>query len=79
MSNIDQLVQDINEEQLARDHLKYFMLYTDPMADSPNGSYELQPYHKKIIEALERVERGECKRLMISVPPQHGKSRLSSA
>lgn len=78
MVNIEELSEQINEEQLARDHLKYFMLYTDPMADSPNGAYELQPYHKKIIEALERVERGECKRLMISVPPQHGKSRLSS-
>jgi hypothetical protein len=31
----------------------------------------LKDYHKKIIEVLERVERGELKRVMINVPPQH--------
>ena len=35
-------------------------------------------HHRKIARALERVERGECKRLMISMPPRHGKSMLAS-
>jgi len=35
------------------------------------------PLHiRKIAEALERVERGELKRLIISIPPRHGKSTL---
>ncbi len=40
--------------------------------------YEPAPHHKLIARALERVERGECARLMIAMPPRHGKSRLAS-
>ncbi len=35
-------------------------------------------HHRKIANALERVARGECKRLMITLPPRHGKSMLAS-
>jgi hypothetical protein len=35
-------------------------------------------HHARICEALERVERGECKRLMIFAPPRHTKSELAS-
>lgn len=34
--------------------------------------------HYRIAAALERVENGQCKRLMIFVPPRHGKSMLTS-
>jgi hypothetical protein len=37
------------------------------MADSPSGGYDIQPFHRKIMDALEAVERGEVKRLMISI------------
>jgi hypothetical protein len=38
-----------------------------------------QPAHvRQIIEALERVERGEIKRLLICMPPRFGKSWLTS-
>lgn len=40
--------------------------------------YRAAPLHRKIADALERVERGECKRLMMFVPPRHGKSMLTS-
>lgn len=40
--------------------------------------YKVSRHIKLIAEALERVERGECKRLMISMPPRHGKSQLAS-
>ncbi|MBP9665262.1 MAG: hypothetical protein KBD94_11620, partial [Pyrinomonadaceae bacterium] len=33
-------------------------------------------HHKHIIDTLERVTTGECKRLMIFMPPRHGKSEL---
>jgi len=40
--------------------------------------YEFGKHHRTIIDALESVERGEIKRLMISMPPRHGKSMLVS-
>jgi len=40
--------------------------------------YEFSAHHRAIIEKLEAVERGEIKRLMISMPPRHGKSMLVS-
>lgn len=33
-------------------------------------------HQKKLYDALERVTRGECKRLMIFLPPRHGKSEM---
>lgn len=35
-------------------------------------------HHERICEALEAVERGEVKRLIITVPPRHSKSTLVS-
>jgi len=40
--------------------------------------FELARHHRLIIEELERVERGETDRLMIAMPPRHGKSLLTS-
>ena len=65
-------------EELAKNSLSQFMLYTDPYAHSPWGWYVLKEFHKKIINILEKVEKWEIKRLMINVPPQHWKSSVSS-
>ena len=35
-------------------------------------------HHKRIAAALDRVITGECKRLMIAMPPRHGKSQMGS-
>jgi predicted phage terminase large subunit-like protein len=40
--------------------------------------YQAASHHHKIADALERVERGEIDRLMITMPPRHGKSELAS-
>lgn len=40
--------------------------------------YRTAPHHKQIAEQLERIERGEIDRLMLLVPPRHGKSELAS-
>jgi hypothetical protein len=40
--------------------------------------FELTRHHRLIIEQLERVERGEIDRLMLAMPPRHGKSLISS-
>lgn len=44
-----------------------------------NPNFDVNPTHiKRIAKALEAVERGEIKRLMIFLPPRHGKSTLVS-
>lgn len=35
-------------------------------------------HHKEIAEKFDRVVTGECKRLIIAMPPRHGKSQLGS-
>lgn len=40
--------------------------------------YRTAQHHKVIAEQLQRVERGEIDRLMLLVPPRHGKSELAS-
>jgi predicted phage terminase large subunit-like protein len=40
--------------------------------------FELAAHVELLVSALEQVERGEVKRLLVSMPPRHGKSLLSS-
>lgn len=55
----------------ARASLLEFTKYT-------NSSYESAPHHELIASKLEAVMRGEIKRLIICMPPRHGKSELAS-
>jgi hypothetical protein len=41
--------------------------------------FELARHHQLIVEKLEAVERGETPRLMIFLPPRHGKSLIVSS
>lgn len=40
--------------------------------------FSLAPHHNLIVSRLEAVERGEISRLMIFMPPRHGKSLITS-
>ena len=40
--------------------------------------YQASKIHHALAEKLEAVERGEIKRLLVTAPPQHGKSRMVS-
>ncbi len=40
--------------------------------------YRVGLHHRLLCNRLEAVERGECKRLIVSMPPRHGKSELTS-
>jgi hypothetical protein len=40
--------------------------------------YEVHPHHAVIAQKLEANERGEITRLLLSVPPRHGKTELAS-
>ena len=43
-----------------------------------SSSYEVAPHHRMLAASLERVASGECRRLMIFMPPRHGKSLAAS-
>ncbi len=55
----------------ARRSLLGFTEYTNPL-------YRRADHHAQIAAKLEAVERGEIDRLMIFMPPRHGKSELAS-
>lgn len=46
--------------------------------DARLSEYSVQKHHRVIAATLEAVERGEIKRLIITMPPRHGKSELAS-
>ncbi|MCK8211862.1 hypothetical protein LW979_17635, partial [Erwinia amylovora] len=50
----------------ARQSLLGFTEYTNPL-------YQRAQHHEQIAAKLEAVERGEIDRLMIFMPPRHGK------
>ncbi len=54
----------------AQDFASHAMLF------SP--TFELAPHIEILLSALEAVDRGEIRRLMVSMPPRHGKSHLVS-
>lgn len=59
--------RELLRRRAARASLIAFTEYTLP-------AYRTAAHHKRIADALERVERGETKRLMIFMPPRHGKA-----
>lgn len=63
--------QELLNRRNARRKLLDFTQYTFP-------NYQVDDFHVHVAEALDRVVSGECKRLMIFAPPQHGKSELVS-
>ena len=65
---------DLAELSQARAGLTKFSAYVDP----PAAHWYRAVHLRKIASLLERVERGEIRRLIISVPPRHWKSSLAS-
>lgn len=62
---------EIKNRKAARNHLIDFTTYT-------KRDYKIGRHHHVLCEKLEAVERGEIKRLMVFMPPRHGKSELAS-
>lgn len=66
----------------ARDHLLDFTHLTMPRPEDPDDSdasrYSEAIHHVAIAELLEKMERGEILRAIITMPPRHGKSELCS-
>jgi len=63
--------RELLRRKLAIDNLIPFCQYTMP-------DYESPPHLKALAEKLEAIERGEIKRLIVLMPPRHGKSELVS-
>lgn len=66
-----QIARELLRRKDAAESLIGFTEYTFPR-------YRTAPHHKIIAGQLERIERGEIDRLMLLVPPRHGKSELAS-
>ena len=66
----------------ARDSLIDFTKFTMPDKEDPDNAeltrYDDQYFHRALAKALEDVEAGKRLRLIITFPPRHGKSELSS-
>ncbi|MGM7308596.1 terminase large subunit domain-containing protein, partial [Acinetobacter baumannii] len=75
MTSLQLSPQEAAQELLARRRAKESLI---AFTDYTNDLYEAAPHHQVIAEKLEAVERGEIKRLIICMPPRHGKSELAS-
>ena len=62
---------ELHLRELARRNYKDFVTYVNP-------KYDWEPFHEIIAEHIQRFSEGRIKRLMITMPPQHGKSELST-
>lgn len=65
------VLKELQARENARNHLIDFTTYT-------MKGYRVGAHHRLLCEKLEAVERGEIKRLLITMPPRHGKSELAS-
>ncbi len=63
--------EELRHRRRARNSLIEFTTYT-------KKDYHIGKHHQLLCDKLEAVERGEIKRLMVFMPPRHGKSELTS-
>jgi predicted phage terminase large subunit-like protein len=56
------------------------LMHYDPdrPGDPRRSRYEVRPVHRLLAETLERVERGDLKRVIFVLPPRTGKTELAS-
>jgi predicted phage terminase large subunit-like protein len=64
------LAQDVMAER-AQKSLLAFTLFSKP-------DYDVNWHHRALCRVLDRFARGEIRRLIVSMPPRHGKSELVS-
>lgn len=69
MKNLDSLLKFNARAELARRNLSDFVSYTKP-------DYQFNWHHKALCSKLEQFGKGHIRKLMVWMPPQHGKSQL---
>ena len=78
------ILQDKHEraQEAARNSLIEYAKYTSPHpdhAEDPDYSlYDPALHHRLMADELEAVERGDTRRLILVLPPRHGKTELAS-
>ena len=70
-NELRQALAEYARQELARRSLLDFTRYTYP-------NYEVNWHHKSYADKLDKFVRCEIKNLMVFMPPQHGKSEMSS-
>jgi predicted phage terminase large subunit-like protein len=70
-TRIDGAASHLEHRTRAREHLLDFTTFTKP-------DYEVNWHHRALCGALDRFVSGDCRRLIVSMPPRHGKSELVS-
>jgi predicted phage terminase large subunit-like protein len=74
--------QRILKARKAKDSLIDFTEFTMPDVVDPEDTgksrYSAQYFHRALAAALEEVEKGNILRLIVTFPPRHGKSELTS-
>lgn len=74
LQEIQKALQVLERKQLLESSRTHLLSYCKAQFDS----YKTPPHIRFLASKLEAVERGEIKRLAISMPPRHGKSNLTS-
>lgn len=64
----------LDQERRARAAQKSLLAFTT----FTKGDYQINWHHRAICDAIARMESGEIRRLLVFMPPRHGKSELIS-
>lgn len=76
--NKEEIKKELALRELSRRKLEYFVPYVDPFFWHNYKWYNMKAFHILISQKLQDVLDWKIKKLMISVPPQHWKSTISS-
>lgn len=71
MMNYESLLKFNARAELAKRNFADFIRYTKP-------DYTFNWHHKALCDTLDRFQRGEIRKLMVFMPPQHGKSQATT-
>ncbi|WP_153042188.1 terminase large subunit [Rufibacter roseus] len=66
-----QAAAELLARRQARTNMQAFVLYTKP-------DYVVKPFNHELCKKLDAFARGEIKKLIVTMPPQHGKSELTT-
>jgi predicted phage terminase large subunit-like protein len=71
MSQKSLVEKELAYRELSRRRIQYFVTYCYP-------KYILTPFHESYLKIIQQFVFGDLNKLMLSVPPQHGKSLIST-
>ena len=85
LEEIERQIAAAKRQKLAlecKDDFLKFVKFTMPKINDPNNIeksvFEDAKHHRAIAKALEQVAKGKIRRLIVTLPPRHGKSEMIS-